>query len=152
MTELQRLATSAFFKDCQKEAATYVENFRGSGFYTLKKENIMYVKGRETDNGATVFKLVPPSIMQIAETFHKKYHIIGGTPVYIRTQILEAGYYMPQIVKRLKALQDRCALCRRRTQKRLHTIMGTIGSKRLTYNATFRAIQADLVGPLQIKE
>ena len=59
---------------------------------------------------------------------------------------------MPQIVKRLKALQDRCALCRRRTQKRLHTVMGTIGSKRLTYNAPFKAIQADLVGPLQIKE
>ena len=122
--------------------------------YTLKKENIMYVKGRETENGATVFKLVPPSTMlytKIAETFHKKYHIIGGSPVYIRTKILEAGYYMPQIVQRLKALKDRCALCRRRTQKRLHTIMGTIGSKRLTYNAPFRAIQADLVGPLQIK-
>ena len=63
MTELQRLSTSAFFKDSQKEAATYVENFKGSGFYTLKKENIMYVKGRETENGATVFKLVPPSTM-----------------------------------------------------------------------------------------
>ena len=43
----------------------------------------MYVKGRETENGATVFKLVPPSTMlytKIAETFPKKYHVIGGSP------------------------------------------------------------------------
>ena len=86
MEELQSLATSAFFIECKKKAAANVENFRGNGFYTLKKENIMYVKGRETDNGATVFKLVPLSTMlytKIAETFHKKYHIIGGSPVYI---------------------------------------------------------------------
>ena len=50
MTELQSLATSAFFKNCQKEAATYVE------------EDIMVVKGRETADGTTTFKLVPPPL------------------------------------------------------------------------------------------
>ena len=30
--------------------------------------------------------------------------------------------------------------------------MGTIGSNRLSYNVPFRAVQADLVGPLQMKE
>ena len=77
----------------------------------LKKEDIMFVKGRETEYGATVFKLVPPHTMlytKIAETLYRKYHLLGGSSVYIRTQILEAGYYRPQIVKRLKALQDRC--------------------------------------------
>ena len=67
----------------------------------------MVVKGRETEYGATLFKLVPPRTMlytKIPETFHRKYHLIGGSPVYIRTQILKAGYYTPQIVKRLKAL------------------------------------------------
>ena len=74
MTELQRLATSAFFKDCQKEAATYVENFRGNGFYTLLEEDIVVVKGRETADGSTIFKLVPPNkllYLRMAETFHR---------------------------------------------------------------------------------
>ena len=72
-----------------KEARSYVEKFRGNGFYTLKKEDIVFVKGRETEYCATVFKLVPPSTMlytKIAETFHRKYHLLGGSPVYIRTQ------------------------------------------------------------------
>ena len=40
MTELQRMATTAFFKECQNEAATYAENFRGNGFYNVNEEDI----------------------------------------------------------------------------------------------------------------
>ena len=62
----------------------------------------MVVKGRETVNGATTFKFVPPNTLlysRMTETFHS----FGfGSPVYIRTQILEAGFYMPQIVNKLK--------------------------------------------------
>ena len=81
MTELQSLATSAFFKDCQKEAATYVENFRGNGFYTLLEEDIMVVKGRETADGTTTFKLVPPNTLlysRMAETFQREFHDFGS--------------------------------------------------------------------------
>ena len=120
INNLQELAEKQFFSVSQQEAGSYVEKFRGNGFYTLKKEDIMFVKGRETEYGATVFKLVPPRTMlytKIAETFHRKYHLLGGSPVYIRTQILEVGYYMPQIVKRLKASQDRCAYLEKGTKK-----------------------------------
>ena len=48
MTELQRMATIAFFKECQNEAATYVQNFRGYGFYTVIEEEIIVVKGRDS--------------------------------------------------------------------------------------------------------
>ena len=47
----------------KQEAGSYVEKFRGNGFYTLRVEDNMFVKGRDTEYGATVFKLVPPRTM-----------------------------------------------------------------------------------------
>ena len=113
MKELQRLAERQFFAAFQQEGEEYIRNFRGNGFYTLKKEDILVVKGRDTFNGTTEFNLVPPHTMlytRLAETFHQKYRSFGS-PVYIRTQLLDAGYYLPQVTKRLKSLQDRCPSC-----------------------------------------
>jgi hypothetical protein len=128
--------------------------FRGNGFYTIKNPNrIVIVKGRDTAVGSTTFKLVPPKTLLyrvLAESFHQKYYF--GSPVYIRAQILEAGYYMPQIVKKLKMLEDKCPLCRWRIQKKLYTALGAVSMDRLSYNAPFKSIQGDLIGPLNIKE
>ena len=154
MTELQRMATTAFFKECQNEAATYVDNFRGNGFYTVIEEEIIVVKGRETVDGSTIFKLVPPKTLlysRMAETFQRKFCDFGS-PVYIGTQVLESGYYMPGIVKKLKSLQDKCPSCRKFVQKKLHSAIGAVGRNRLTYSAPFSGMQADLVGPISIKE
>ena len=147
------MATTAFFKECQNEAATYVENFRGNGFYTVIEEEIIVVKGRETVDGSTTFKLVPPKTLlysRMAETFQRKFCDFGS-PVYIGTQVLESGYYMPGIVKKLKSLQDKCPSCRKRVRKKLHSAMGAVGRNRLTYSAPFSGMQADLVGPISIK-
>ena len=122
------MATTAFFKECQNEAATYVDNFRGNGFYTVIEEEIIVVKGRETVDGSTTFKLVPPKTLlysRMAETYHRKFYDFGS-PVYIRTQVLESGYYMPGIVKKLKSLQDKCPLCRKHVQKKLHSAMSAV--------------------------
>ena len=59
---------------------------------------------------------------------------------------------MPPIVKKLKALQDKCSLYRKRVQQNLHTAMGAVGRNILTYRAPFAGMQADLVGPVFIKE
>ena len=156
MTELQRMATVAFFKEYQNEAETYVKHFRGNGFYTHKTaEGITIVKGRDTAHGSTWYHLVPPKTLlysRIAETYHRKFHGIKASPVYIKTQILESGYYMPGILKRLKSLQDKCPLCRKHVQKKLHSAMGAVGRNRLTYSAPFSGMQADLVGPISVKE
>ena len=101
------------------------------------------VKGRTTYIGPTEYKLVPPhSILyrRLAETFHRKYHTFGS-PVYIRAQLLENGYYLPQIVKRLKSLQDSCPLCRKKIKKALHTAMGTVQKERLTVSTQFLHLQ-----------
>ena len=155
MLELQNEAENKIFEEFQQQADYYVKNFRGNGFYTIKNsDRILIVKGRDTAVGSTEFKLVPPKTLLyrvLAESFHRKYHDFGS-PVYIRAQILEAGYYMPQIIKKLKMLQDKCPLCRRRIQKKLFTAMGAVSMDRLSYSAPFKSIQADLIGPLAIKE
>ena len=69
-----------------------------------------------------------------------------ASPVYIKTQILESGYYMPGILKRLKSLQDKCPVCRKHVQKKLDSVMGAVGRNRLTYSTPFSGMQADLVG------
>ena len=105
MLELQNEAENKIFEEFQQQADNYVKNFRGNGFYTIKNsDRILIVKGRDTAVGSTEFKLVPPKTLLyrvLAESFHRKYHDFGS-PVYIRAQILEAGYYMPQIIKKLK--------------------------------------------------
>ena len=63
INDLRELAEKHLFTVFQQEAGSYINQVQGKWIYTLKKENIMYVEGRETENGATVFKLVPPSIM-----------------------------------------------------------------------------------------
>ena len=111
------------------------------------------MKGRETVDGSTTSKLAPPKTLlysRMAETFHRKFHDFGS-PVYIRTQILESGYYMPGIVKKLKSLQDKCPSCRKRVRKKLHSAMGAVGRNRLTYSAPISVMQAHLVGPISIK-
>ena len=58
------------------------------------QKDIIVVKGKETADGATTLELVPPNTLlysRLAETFHRKFHDFGS-PVYIRTQILEAGF------------------------------------------------------------
>ena len=43
---------------------------------------------------------------------------------------------MPQIVKKLKSLQEKCSFCRKRIQKKLTTAMGAVGAsnnKRFLY-------------------
>jgi hypothetical protein len=75
MKELKRLAEKQFFAAFQQEGEEYIQNFRGNGFYTLKKEDILIVKGCDTTVGSTEFKLVPPKTMlytRLAETFHQK--------------------------------------------------------------------------------
>ena len=136
---MSRGCREQIFKVFQKEGCQYVKTFRGCGFYIYERDDIMMVKGRNTFMGPTEYKLVPPhSILyrRLAETFHRKYHTFGS-PVYIRAQLLESGYCLPQIVKRLISLQDSCPLCRKNIKKALHTAMGTVQKERLTVSAPF---------------
>ena len=114
-----------------------------------------YVRGRSTYTGETKFLLCPPKTLlytKICQTFHEKYHNISASSVYIRSQLLDNNYYLPHAVKTLKSIQDRCSLCRRRVKKALHTAMGSVGEKRLQYNAPFSYLQSDLIGPIMVRE
>ena len=132
-----------FFSLYQESCASYISKFRGSGFYTVKSDDgITLVIGRETYLGSTKFKLVPPHTTLyalIAESFHQKYHAFGS-PVFIRKQLLDHGFYLPHVVARLKSLEGSCPLCRRRLQKRIHTAMGRIPQDRLEFNFPFKKI------------
>ena len=155
LAELQELSELKIFSEFQSEAETYVNNFRGSMFYTFRENNILMLRGRDTSYGKTVFKLVPTKTMlyqRLTETYHRKFHHIAASPVYIRAQLLSDGFYVPAAVQRLKALQDKCPLCRKKLKQSLHTVMGTVGTKRLNHNAPFVHSQADLIGPFYVKE
>jgi hypothetical protein len=66
--------------------------------------------------------------------------------------MLNDGFYVPQAIKRLKSLQDKCPHCRGRIKRSLFTAMGQVGEKRLECSAPFTSSQADLIGPYSIKE
>ena len=155
LNELQELSENKIFEEFQSEAETYVKNFRGSMFYTFRRNNILMLRGRDTIYGTTEYKLVPTKTLlyhRMTETYHSKFHKMAASPVYIRAQMLADGFYVPQAVQRLKALQDKCPHCRKRLKQSLHTVMGQIGEKRLTHNAPFVHSQADLIGPYYVKE
>ena len=154
MAQLQEEAELKLFSCFQENASAYIHNFRGSGFYTVKRGDIYLVKGRDTENGPTEYKLVPPKTLlfaRIAATFHQKHHAYGS-PVYIRSRILDSGYYMPHVIKTLKSLQDKCCSCRKRIQKRLETKMGQISKDRIEASSPFSKMQSDLIGPIAVKE
>ena len=71
--------------------------------------------------------------------------------MFIRAQMQRDGFYVPSSLKRLKSLQDQCALFRRHKKKLTEEIMGTVQEKRLTKAAPFVNIQADLFGPLRCR-
>jgi hypothetical protein len=155
LSDLSHLAENKIFQEYQKEASTYIKNFRGNMFYTFQQENILMLKGRDTIHGETKYKLVPTKSLlydRITETYHAKYHRMAGSPVYIRAQMLSDGYYVPHVVKRLSSLQDKCPHCRGRIKRSLHTAMGQVGEKRLNCSAPFTSSQADLIGPYSVKE
>ena len=77
MAQLQEEAESKLFSCFQENASAYIHNFLGSGFYTVKRGDIYLVKGRDTENGPTEYKLVPPKTLlftRIASTFHQRHH------------------------------------------------------------------------------
>ena len=58
---LQNKAEVKIFSLYQEQCASYIQAFRGAGFYTSKSdEGITVVIGRETYLGSTRFLLVPP--------------------------------------------------------------------------------------------
>ena len=136
------------------EVQILVSLLTGCGFYCVKKDGITIVKGGDTVYSVTELKLVPPKTLlykRIAESYHRKYHFIQSAS-YIRAAILADNLYMPQIQKYLKKLQDSCPLCRGKTKKAFHNIMGRIQSDRLNVSAPFAKIQSDLIGPLLVKD
>ena len=151
----QRKAENKIFRMFQAESIEYISMFKGNGFYTaMSPDGIHMVIGRKTFAGTTDMKLVPPKTLlysRIIHWFHRKYHRFASAG-YIRTQLQVSGYYLPQALKNLKSIQDKCSLCRRRIQKKLHTVMGTVPEKRLTLSAPFQKIQMDLAGPFRCKE
>ena len=150
-------AENIIFRLFQTEAQDYCSKFKGNGFHTIMdNEGIVKVVGRKTyaAPAGVQFKLVPPrSILykRITDTYHQKFHGMQGSPVYIRAQIQRDGYYLPSLIKRLKSLQDQCALCRKHKKRLTEEAMGTIQEKRLTKAAPFVNIQADLFGPLRCR-
>ena len=124
-------------------------------FHTFVKNGVLMLKGRDTVYGETLFKLVPTKTLlydRLMETYHAKFHRVAGSPLYIRSQLLNDGFYVPRAVKRLGSLQDKCPLCRRRVKKSLYTVMGTVGERRLNRAAPFTSLQADAIGPYYVKE
>ena len=79
MKELRR---KKIFQEFQNEANVYVQNFRGSMFYTLKQDGILMLRGRNTIYGETRFKLVPTKTLlydRLTENYHlKSIRIISG--------------------------------------------------------------------------
>ena len=151
----QKKAEIKIFTLFQAECMEYIATFRGNGFYTaVSPEGIHMVVGRNTYAGNTDMKLVPPRTLlysRIIHWFHSRYHRFASAG-YIRTQLQVSGYYLPQALKNLKSIQDKCSFCRRRIKKRLHTMMGTVPEKRLTMTAPFLNMQMDLAGPFKSRE
>ena len=124
-------------------------------FHTVVRNGVLTLKGRDTVYGETLFKLVPTKTLlydRLLETYHARFHRVAGSPIYIRSQLLNDGFYVPRAVKRLSSLQDKCPLCRKRVKRELHTVMGTVGERRLNTAAPFTSSQADLIGPYYVKE
>ena len=46
-SELQEKAELTIFSAYQQQVDNYIQNFRGSGFYTWKADRVTYVRGRE---------------------------------------------------------------------------------------------------------
>ena len=154
---LQEKSEILIFKLYQAEAHQYVCNFKGNGFNTIiDGDGVTSVIGRKTYAAPSgiQLRLVPPKTLlykRITDTFHQKYHSMQASPVFIRAQIQRAGYYVPSLLKRLKSLQDQCPLCRRYRKRLMEVSMGTVQMKRLTQNAPFVNLQADLFGPMKCK-
>ena len=157
-TSLQDRSELKIFELFQAESVDWCKTFRGNGFYTITDNNgITTVMGRKTYSAPDGLKLrlVPPKNIlykRITDTYHQKFHGMQGSPIYIRAQIQRDGYYLPSLIKRLKKLQDNCALCRKTRRKTLDIHMGTVQSKRLTQSAPFTFLQADFFGPLRCKD
>ena len=157
-TALQDRSELKIFELFQAESIDWCNTFRGNGFYTITDNNgIITVVGRKTYAAPEGLKLrlVPPKNIlykRITDTYHQKFHGMQGSPVYIRAQIQRDGYYLPSLIKRLKSLQDNCALCRKIRKKTMDIHMGTVQSKRLTQSAPFTFLQADFFGPMRCKD
>ena len=158
--QCQDKSTKLIFSIFQKENETYITNFKGNMFYTISRNfngnKLYYVTGRETQllPDSLTLLLIPPKtvlLKLLAKSFHNRYHYYGGSPSYIRTQIMRK-FYLPAALKILKSLQDRCSLCRRRVKKAMHAMMGQVGVDRLKYSQPWISAQMDLTGPIRIKD
>ena len=65
LSEIKELSENKIFQEFQSEASVYVQNFRGSMFYTFQEDGILMLKGRNTIYGETRFKLVPTKTLPI---------------------------------------------------------------------------------------
>ena len=158
--ECQDKATKIIFSVFQKENERYMKSFKGNMFYTTSRDfnegKIYYLKGRETQliPGGITLLLIPPNTALsriIAKSYHSRHHKYGTSPSYVRTQIMQ-HFYLPSALKTLKSIQDHCPLCRRRTKRAMHALMGQIGMDRLTYSRPWVSAQMDLTGPIKIRD
>ena len=139
------------FKTQQNKNSKYMESFMGNNFTKILINGVYYAKGRETVNGPTLLKIVPKNTRlynRISSEFHRKYH---RGAVYTRANMLQAGYYLPAALQRLKKLKDNCPLCRKRERKSMMAIMGPLGNERMTPKL-FHCVQGDISGPYQVKQ
>ena len=91
LDEIKKISENKIFQEFQSEASVYVQNFRGSMFYTFQEDGILMLKARNTIYGETRFKLVPTKTLlydRLTQTYHQKYHKIAAYPVYIRSHML----------------------------------------------------------------
>ena len=150
-------AEKIIFKLFQTEAQDYCSKFKGNGFKTIMdNEGIVKVIGRKTyaAPAGVQFKLVPPRstlYKSITRSYHQKFHRFQSSPVFIRAQMQRDAFYVPSALKRLKSLEDKCALCRKHKKRLTEEAMGTVQQKRLERSAPFLNCQGDLFGPLRCR-
>ena len=150
-SQCQDKATLLIVKHFQGKHLDQLEKFKGHIYYKEEIDDVIYLRGRETLVGQTKMYLIPKNCKlfnQIASSFHRKYE---GSVNYIQAQIINAGFYMPALTKKLISIQKKCPRCRRKIKKAETQKMGMIGSTRLFPNRPFFSVQMDLAGPFFLK-
>ena len=146
-------AESKIISYFQKKEKTYLDKFNGGPYYKGEENGLIVLYGRKTPQGKTKLKLIPPKTIlykRICQFYHKKFE--NQSSQYVAAAIINAGYYLPGVVKTLKAIQSRCSLCRRRKLKTDPQEMGMLQSHRLIPSKPFLHVQMDLSGPHFVKD
>ena len=149
--DAQIRAEMIIIKTQQQKHFDAIKRFRGNQFYRETIDGIVFVRGRNTVHGPTRLFLVPPDSLlrkRLLYSFHVKHH---SKAVYLRGQMLRAGFYITTAIPSMRKLTRECPFCRKRDGKAMVNKMGNLGLERLATGKLFKTLQSDIAGPFLCK-